>query len=214
MNRLTLKEAPMRNLLSLLLVRLLLGLLVGSALLAACGGPPYTFHGTAYDPVMAAPELKGLAAGDTTFDLRELPEKVKLVFFGYTFCPDVCPLTLSNMRTVYDSLSPDERKNVAAVFVSVDPERDTPDRLGDYVHAFHPAFYGVHVPAESLEQVKQAYGVFSARRELDSSQSAAEYLVDHSAVVFLIDKDDQLRAIYPNDTDAAGIAADIKHLLR
>jgi len=199
----------MRNILSLLLV-----LLLTSILLAACGGPPYTFHGTAYNPLIAAPELKGLSAGDSPFNLRDLPEKVKLVFFGYTFCPDVCPLTLANMRTVYDSLSVDEQKNVAAVFVSVDPERDTPDRLSDYAHAFHPAFYGVHVPAEALDSVKQAYGVFSARRELDSSQSAADYLIDHSAVVFLIDKDDQLRAVYPNDSDAAGIAADIKHLLR
>ena len=193
---------------------LFLGLLVAVTLLTACGGPPYTFHGTAYNPVISAPALQGVSAGDTPFNLRDLPEKVKLVFFGYTFCPDVCLLTLANMRTVYDSLSPDVQRNVAAVFVSVDPERDTPDRLGDYVHAFHPDFYGVHVPADALEQVKQGYGVFSARRELDSSQSAADYLVDHSAVVFLIDKDDQLRAIYPNDTDAAGMVADIKHLLR
>lgn len=193
---------------------LLLIWLAAALLLAACGGPPYSFHGTAYNPVKAAPQLTGLTAGGTTFDLRDLPEKVKLVFFGYTFCPDVCPLTLSNMRTVYDSLPADLQPNVAAVFVSVDPERDTPERLGEYVHAFHPAFYGVHIPPESLEQVKQEYGVFAARRELDSSQSEAGYLVDHSAVVFLIDKDDQLRAVYPSDAAAADIAADVEHLLR
>jgi protein SCO1/2 len=102
---------------------------------------------------------------------------------------------------------------VAAVLVSVDPERDTPERLGDYVHAFHPAFYGVHVPAAGLEQVKQEYGVYAEKNVMDSSRSAAEYLVDHTAAVYVIDKDDNLRAVYPNDALPADIAADVKHLL-
>lgn len=201
----------MRKRLPFLLPVLLLAL---SLLLAACGGPPYQFHGTAYDPVIPAPALVGVQAGDVPFDLRDLPEKVKLVFFGYTFCPDVCPLTLANMRAVYDLLPADRQQNVAAVFVSVDPERDTPERLGDYAHAFHPAFYGVHVPAEKLEEVKQGYGVYSERRELESSESAAGYLIDHTAAVFLIDKDNNLRAVFSNEAPAAEIAADVEHLLK
>lgn len=201
----------MRKRLPFLLPVLLLAL---SLLLAACGGPPYQFHGTAYDPVIPAPALVGVQAGDVPFDLRDLPEKVKLVFFGYTFCPDVCPLTLANMRAVYDLLPADRQQNVAAVFVSVDPERDTPERLGDYAHAFHPAFYGVHVPAETLEEVKQGYGVYSERRELESSESAAGYLIDHTAAVFLIDKDNNLRAVFSNEAPAAEIAADVEHLLK
>lgn len=200
----------MRKRLPFLLPAILLAL---SLLLAACGGPPYEFHGTAYDPVIPAPALVGVQAGDVPFDLRDLPEKVKLVFFGYTFCPDVCPLTLANMRAVYDLLPADRQQNVAAVFVSVDPERDTPERLGDYAHAFHPAFYGVHVPAETLEEVKQGYGVYSERRELESSKSAAGYLIDHTAAVFLIDKDNNLRAVFSNEAPAAEIAADVEHLL-
>lgn len=201
----------MRKRLPFLLPALLLAL---SLLLAACGGPPYQFHGTAYDPVIPAPALVGVQAGDVPFDLRDLPEKVKLVFFGYTFCPDVCPLTLANMRAVYDLLPADRQQNVAAVFVSVDPERDTPERLGEYAHAFHPAFYGVHVPAETLEEVKQGYGVYSERRELESSESAAGYLIDHTAAVFLIDKDNNLRAVFSNEAPAAEIAADVEHLLK
>lgn len=188
-------------------------LALGLLSLAACGGPPYEFHGTAYEPVIPAPELVGLQAGDQPFDLHDLPEKVKLVFFGYTFCPDVCPLTLANMRSVYDLLPAVDQRNVAAVFVSVDPERDTPDRLGEYVDAFNPAFYGVHVPAAALEEVKAGYGIYAEKRELDSSQSAAGYLIDHTAAVFLIDKDNNLRAVFPNEAPAAGIAADIEHLL-
>ena len=188
-------------------------LLLAGLTLAACGGPPYQFHGTAYDPVRPAPDLVGLQAGDQPFNLRDLPEKVKLVFFGYTFCPDVCPLTLANMAAVYNLLPAAQQKKVAAVFVSVDPERDTPERLGDYVHAFNPAFYGVHVPADALEGVKQAYGVYAARREMDSSQSAAGYLIDHTAAVYVIDKDDNLRAVFPTDAPAADITADVEHLL-
>ncbi len=187
---------------------------LAAASLAGCGGPPYSFHGTAYNPIIPAPELAGLQAGNTPFNLRDLDEKVKLVFFGYTFCPDVCPLTLANMKSVYEQLSTLQQRDVAAVFVSVDPERDTPDRMGEYVHAFNPAFYGVQVPLDALETVKQEYGVFAAKREVDSSQSAAGYLVDHTAVVYLIDKDDNLRAIYPSDALAADIAADVAYLLK
>lgn len=189
-------------------------LLAACVLLAACGGPPYEFHGTAYNPVIPAPEIAGLYADNGSFSLRNLPQKVKLVFFGYTFCPDVCPLTLANMRVVYDSLSAPEEKNVAAILVSVDPERDTPQRLAEYVQAFHPSFYGVQTPADTLEQVKKEYGVYSARQEVDPSESAADYLVDHTAYVYLIDKNDNLRAIYPNDALPADIAADVEYLLK
>jgi protein SCO1 len=192
----------------------LLLLLSVAILIAGCGGPAYSFHGTAYNPIIPAPALEGLQTGNTPFKLNDLPEKVKLVFFGYTFCPDVCPLTLANIKSVYEQLPPYQQQEVAAVFVSVDPERDTPDRLGEYARSFHPAFYGVQVPAGALEKVKQEYGVFAQKRELDASQSAAGYLVDHTAVVYLIDKDDKLRAIYPTDAPPADIAADVQYLLK
>lgn len=182
--------------------------------LAGCGGPAYSFHGTAYNPIIPAPAIEGLQAGSAPFKLNDLSEKVKLVFFGYTFCPDVCPLTLANIKSIYEGFPPYQQKDVAAVFVSVDPERDTPDRLGEYARSFNPAFYGVQVPAAALEKVKQEYGVFAAKRELEASQSAAGYLVDHTAVVYLIDKDDNLRAIYPSDAPAADIAADVQYLLK
>jgi protein SCO1/2 len=193
---------------------LVFSLLLGAAiLLGGCGGDPYAFRGTAYNPVMPAPVLEGLQAGNTPFKLADLPEKVKLVFFGYTFCPDVCPLTLTNIKSVYEQLPPYQQQDVAAVFVSVDPERDTPERLAEYVDAFNPAFYGVQVPADKLEGVEQEYNVFAEKAPVAADQSAAGYLINHTAVVFLIDKDDQLRAIYPSDAPAADILADLQHLL-
>jgi protein SCO1/2 len=189
-------------------------LLLAAVVVAGCGGPAYTFHGTTYNPVIPAPSLEGLQAGNVPFKLSDLPEKVKLVFFGYTFCPDVCPLTLSNIKSVYDGLPPYQQKDVAAVFVSVDPERDSPDRVGEYVRSFNPNFYGVHVPAERLEQVKQEYSIFAEKAQVAADQSAAGYLINHTAVVMLIDRDDNLRAIFPSDAPAADIAADVQYLLK
>ena len=189
-------------------------LLAAALVLGGCGGPAYSFHGTPYNPVIPAPPLEGLQQGNTPFNLADLPQKVKLVFFGYTSCPDVCPLTLANIKSVYEQLPPYMQQDVAAVFVSVDPERDTPDRLGTYVHSFNPAFYGVQVPATALDKVKDEYGVFAEKHQVDPKESAAGYLVDHTAVIFLIDRDDKMRAIYSSDAPAADIAADVKYLLQ
>lgn len=189
-------------------------LLAAAVVLAGCGGPAYTFHGTPYNPVIPAPAIEGLQEGNAPFKLQELPQKVKLVFFGYTSCPDVCPLTLANIKSIYEQLPPYMQKDVAAVFVSVDPERDTPERLGSYVHSFNPAFYGVQVAPAALETVKQEYGVFAQKRQVDANESVAGYLIDHTAVIYLIDRDDKLRVIYPSDAPAADIAADVKYLLQ
>ena len=182
--------------------------------LTSCSPTPYTFHGTPFDPIMDAPEIMGLRAGNTDFKLSDLPEKVKLIFFGYTFCPDVCPLTMANLRAAYDKLSASEKQQVAIIMVSVDPERDTPDRLGTYVNAFDPTFYGVHVPLADLGDVKTGYGVYSEKRYLDAKESAADYLIDHSAILYVVDKDDKLREIFPTDAPPEDVAADVKHLLQ
>jgi len=182
--------------------------------LTSCSQKPYSFNGTPFDPVMDAPEILGIQKGDAEFKLSALDEKVKVLFFGYTFCPDVCPLTLSNLRAAYEKLSESDKQQVAFVMISVDPERDTPDRLGTYVAAFSPAFYGVHVPLADLQGVKKDYGVYAEKHFLDATQSAADYLIDHSAILYVVDKDDKLREIFPTDAPPEQIAADVQHLLQ
>lgn len=195
--------------------KVILGLLLCALFaLTSCFPAPYALHGTPYNPVLDAPEIAGLRAGNTNFKLSDVPEKVKLIFFGYTFCPDVCPLTMANLRAAYDKLSQREQQDVAIIMVSVDPERDTPDKLGTYVSAFNPAFYGVHVPLSDLDSVKKDYGVYAEKRVLDAKESAADYLVDHSAILYVVDKDDKLREIFPTDAPPEDVAADIKHLLQ
>lgn len=189
-----------------------IGLLVASILLGGCSDS-YKFRGTPYDPVIAAPEITGTNHDNASFRLTDLKDKVKVVFFGYTFCPDVCPLTLGNMKNVYESLTPEEQAQLAVVFITVDPERDTPERLASYVGAFNENFYGVNLDDTSLSQVKKDYGVYAEKRVLEASQSAADYLVDHTAFVYVIDKDNNLREIFPHDVPKADIAADVKHLI-
>lgn len=115
-----------------------------------------------------------------------------LLFFGYTFCSDVCPLTLAEMKAVVAELGEDA-KNVAVVFVSTDPERDTPERLAPYMQAFDPSFYGVNVPLEALDAVKKDYGVYAEKRFLENSQSTTDYLIDHTGWTYLIDGVGNLR---------------------
>ncbi|MCB0134373.1 MAG: SCO family protein, partial [Caldilineaceae bacterium] len=128
-------------------------------------------------------------------------------------CPDVCPLTLANMKNVYESLTPEEQAQLAVVFITIDPERDTPERLASYVGAFNKSFYGIQLDDTSLAQAKKDYGVYAEKRVLEASQSAADYLMDHTAFVYVIDKDNNLREIFPHDAPKADIAADVTHLM-
>lgn len=182
--------------------------------LNACG-QPYQFRGTAYDPILPAPTLQGTQGDNEPFDLKEVGRKVKLVFFGYTYCPDVCPLTLANMRLVYNQLSDEEKKDVAVIFVTVDPERDTAERLRDYVRNFDSNFTGVNVPLDAQKQVKDDFKIYAEKRIEEGKDAAAtDYFVDHTAVVFLVDKNNDLRAIYPTDAAPTDIVADVQHLLK
>ncbi|HQY90708.1 SCO family protein, partial [Caldilinea sp.] len=93
------------------------------------------------------------------------------------------------------------------------PERDTPERLAAYVGAFNKDFYGVHLQDDELTRVKKDYGVYAEKRILDASQSASDYLIDHTAFVYIIDKENNLREIFPHDAPKADIAADIAYLV-
>lgn len=188
-------------------------LLILSITIGGCA-QGYKLRGTPYNPVIPAPPIQGVKQDNTPFDLADLQGRVKVVFFGYTFCPDVCPLTLANMKGVYEMLKEEERAQTAFIFITVDPERDTPERLAAYVGAFNPAFYGVHIPEDELTRVKKGYGVYAEKNTQVASHSAADYLVDHTAFVYIIDKQDNLREIFAHDAPKADIAADISHFVQ
>lgn len=188
-----------------------LGLLL-VLLITGCARP-YEFRGSFYDPAKPAAEIAGPNWDGATFHLSEQRGKIVLIFFGYTFCPDVCPLTLSEMKTVYSDLG-EKAASVAVVFVTVDPERDTPARLAEYVPIFDARFYGVHLDPAALDAAKVGYGVIAEKRSYDAQTSAIGYTVDHTARVFLVDRAGNLRLSFPFGTPVEDIIADVLHLLK
>jgi protein SCO1/2 len=183
-----------------------------AAILGGCG-QSYEFAGTPFVPVLDAPEVTGAIRDGEDFVLSSLSQKVKLVFFGYTSCPDICPLTLSNLKSVYGQLTAPQRNDVAVLLISVDPQRDTPERLATYTEAFDPAFYGVHIPDDRLAQLLDEFNVFSGKRSLTGTADDDAYLMDHTAVIFVVDGKNKLREIFPSNAPADQIAADVRYLL-
>ncbi|HMN30674.1 MAG TPA: SCO family protein [Caldilineaceae bacterium] len=185
-------------------------LLLLALALAGCG-QGYQFHGTAYDPPKPAPAIPGVNWSGENFDLAALRGKVVLIFFGYTYCPDACPLTMAELRQMVADMG-EAAKQVAVVFVSTDPQRDTPEQLGKYIAAFNPEFYAVHVSETDLPAVQAAYGVF-AEKNAETANSPDGYLVDHSGYIYVVDQKGQLRMLFGYSLPKADLLADVKHLL-
>lgn len=109
--------------------------------------------------------------------------KIMLVFFGYSFCPDVCPTTLATVAQAVESLTPSEQNQLAPLFITVDPERDTVPKMADYVANFSPAIVGLTGSPEQIKAVSQAYRVYARKVE----EGNGPYSVDHSAILYLMD---------------------------
>lgn len=135
------------------------------------------------------------------------------IFFGYTFCPDICPTTLGNMVVAMEALNeldPNKSARLTPIFVTVDPARDTANVLHDYVGLFHPRLVGLTGSDAEIEDIKQAYKVFAARGE---NIGEGYYLVDHSAFTYLMGPDGAFVAMFPNEFDPQGVAASISKLM-
>ncbi|SEH25299.1 SCO family protein [Magnetospirillum fulvum] len=142
-------------------------------------------------------------AGKTVTD-RDYRGRFMLVFFGYTFCPDVCPTTLTVLAGALDRLAPATAAKLVPIFITLDPERDSPAVMGQYTAAFSPAIVGLTGSADDLARVKQSYRVYSAR----VPGSAPDlYTIDHSALLYLIGPDGRFRATLDPGHSAAELAA-------
>lgn len=188
---------------------LLIGLVMVGVLLF---GKPANFRGTAYiEPYPAAPDFALTRADGSSFRLSENRGKTILLFFGYTSCPDVCPTTLAELNQALEKLGEDEANRVQVIFVTVDPDRDTPERIQEYVNHFNTSFVGLGGTEAELTTVWDDYGVF---REIVDGASAAGYLVNHTARVTLIDGDGNLRVSLNFDTPVEDIVYDLKLILK
>lgn len=192
-------------------------LLLGLAILTGLGAvlatqifiPPYQYQGSLFDPPLPAKDFELIDQNGNPFRLSEQQGKVVLLFFGYINCPDVCPITMSEYRQIKSMLA-ERAERVEFVFITVDPDRDTPERIGAYLQNFDPAFIGLTGEQADLEAVWEAYGVFQAKVEVGS---AAGYLVDHSSRVYTIDAAGNLRLTYSFGTGSQTMAEDIYQLL-
>jgi len=188
-----------------------LAVVVLATLLAMMFAKPASYRGTAYgEPYPAAPQIELIRSNGETFRLSDQKGKIVLLFFGYTSCPDVCPTTLAELKLVMDDLG-DRTNLVQVIFVSVDPERDTPEKIQKYVEHFNKGFVGLSGATDDLEVIWKDYGVF---REEVQSDSAFGYIVNHTARVYLIDMDGNLRLSYGYQTPAEDIVNDLELLLK
>ncbi len=146
-----------------------------------------------------------------TFTEAGLTGEPSLIYFGYTFCPDVCPLSLQVMKAAIERLPEDERDSVRPVFITVDPERDTVDHMKEYAGTpgFPAGLVALTGSEEQVEDAKLAYRVYSAKGE-----SAGDfYLVDHTSLIYLMDSDGQFVAAFSHTESPETIAQSLEALV-
>lgn len=182
------------------LVLLLVGALVGLGLF----WQPATEPG----PAQGGDFVLQSAAGP--FDSRSLRGDVMLLYFGYTYCPDVCPTSLYAIAQGLEQLRPEQAARTRVVFVSVDPERDTPARLKDYAAFYHPNIIGVTGTPEQVAKVAGAYGAYYAKQ---ATAGSAGYVVDHSAATYVVAPDGRLVESLAHGSPPEAFAAAINRWL-
>jgi protein SCO1/2 len=176
-------------------------------LMGACSRAP-SFDGVAIDPPRDMPAFTFVDSDSRQVVLGPERGRPMVLFFGYTNCPDVCPTTMAEWTRV-KKLGADAAR-VRFVFVTVDPERDTPTVARRYARQFDSTFVGVSGDPSTTAAIMQAYGVAAGREEVGS---AAGYLVSHSSQVFLVNGAGQLVALYPFGTRWEALAADLAQVL-
>lgn len=170
---------------------------------------PHSLYATELDPPLPATDFTLIASrtGEPV-NLSDFRGKVVLLYFGYTTCPDVCPATLRDYTQAYEILGK-QAGDVQFLWVTVDPDRDTPEKMEDYVSHFNSEFLGLIPPsAEDLAAVAAAYNVHYQRHDYGSG---AGYLMDHTASVRLIDREGKWRAVIPFEATAEDIASDLSY---
>jgi protein SCO1 len=193
--------------------RALLGLALAAFAAAGCdgllSGGKTPFHGVDITGSDLGPDFRLTDHNGKERSLADFRGKVVALFFGYTHCPDVCPTTLSDMANAVKALGPDGSR-VQVLFMTVDPRRDTPELLRNYVPAFNPTFLGLYGDAAATAKVTKDFKIYAAERPGKTPES---YTVDHSAQTLVFDTKGKLRLMLPYGSPGDKIASDLKILL-
>ena len=162
-----------------------------------------------FSPARAAPEIALKAADGSDFRLSALRGRVVVVEFGFTHCAAVCPATLAALAQAQQKLGP-HAERMQVLFISVDPERDTPARLKTYLAQFDKRFIGITGTLEQMAAIRKDYGITATRHPMGGSK--LEYQVGHSSYLYFIDKKGMLRALLPFGRPADDIVHDVNVL--
>ena len=177
--------------------------------LSACAAPTTSSisseAGTVLEPPAPIVDFSLPSSLGRPYGLADMRGKPALIFFGYTFCPDVCPTTLADFRRIKADLGA-KADSVNFIFISVDPERDTPEVLARHISAFDPAFIGLQGDEATLKKIGTTFGLYYQK---NAPRDDGSYLVDHSSAVYLADSDGQIRVVYSYGTAYEAIAKDV-----
>jgi protein SCO1 len=173
------------------------------------------FFGTRLFPLKTAYDFKLSGPNDAEVRLDQFHGKTVLFLFGFTHCANVCPTSLTSLADVFQALTPDERKQVQVIFISVDPQRDNPATLAGYVTSFDPSFIGLTAPKPAMDQTVLAYGA-SYEMVAGPTNEPNDYSVNHSAYIYLVNPAGKLELLYGNEklTDVQRMVSDIRAVLR
>jgi protein SCO1 len=172
---------------------------------------PQPMHGVALQSPRETTDFTLQTSAGTPMSLSDFRGQYVLLYFGYTFCPDVCPITLNDLRNMAHAIGDRRMDNVQVIFISVDPERDTAEHLASYLPHFHPNFLGMTGTLEEIELVALQFGIYFESQQQDNETG---YLVGHTSAVTLIDPEGHVRAIFPYGITGEEMAADLQYLMR
>jgi protein SCO1/2 len=184
-------------------------LIISVALLLACNRAPVAFRNTDLTGATFGRQLSLIDHHGQPRSLTDFRGKVIVLFFGYTSCPDICPTMLARLADVMKGLDADA-KGVQVLFVTVDPERDSAERLKEFVPWFYPAFLGLRGNDAQTKVVTDEFRVFAARKPVDGELG---YVIDHSSGAYVFDPAGRLRLYVKDTASVEDISADIRSLL-
>ena len=170
---------------------------------------PYKYHGNTMESTEPPGDFTLIDHNGNRMHLSDYEGKWVILYYGYTFCPDVCPTTMMQLGRMMPLLGKDA-KNVQVFMISVDPERDTPERLKEYVTYFHPDFIGLTGTPDEIADAAAPFGIYYKKKKVEG---ASDYLMDHTASVTVLGPDGTVRLIWPYGVTAEEMAEDMKHLM-
>jgi len=184
--------------------------LIAAAALTACGSGTPRFSNTDLSAGAIFPTGTLFDGTGKARSFEEFRGKAVLVFFGYTSCPDICPGTLRKYASLLRNLRSKDAERLQLVFITVDPERDTPERTDTYVKWFNPSFLGLSGTEQQIADIASQFKVIYSKKDVEGGMG---HVIDHTASAYLIDPKGQLRLAIPENADIEPVVSDLLKLL-